>query len=253
MVTPKLIAAVRPEWEAARADAGFAEVDMRLYPFAGVQSTDGSHAYYFVPGQDLVQSEKFPDELGRQLQDANEHRDSHRIAIWVEAPTVALGAKLRHELEHARQFDAHGKPLFNLNDVVLATLSERVGSLPGGGVLYNLNPMEIDANAASARFAWSRFGEEVCREHCAERSDYGALFRSLTPPAPLETLPLRMLTFLFEFADLAELVAVRNDRAFADILDEQWPGAAATWESLQGLELDAPQPAGADGGAQGVE
>jgi hypothetical protein len=147
MVTPELVAAIRPEWEAARADAGFAETDARLYPFAGIQSADGDHPYYFVPGHDLVQSEKFPDELGGRLQDANEHRDSHRIAISVGAPTVALGAKLRHELEHARQFDAHGKPLFNLNDLALATLSERVGGLPGGGVLYNLNPMEIDANA----------------------------------------------------------------------------------------------------------
>jgi hypothetical protein len=252
MVTPELIAAIRPEWEAARADAGFAEADVRLYPFPGAQSADGSHAYYFVPGQDLVQSEKFPDELGGQLQDANEHRDSHRIAIWVEAPTVALGAKLRHELEHARQFAAHGKPLFNLNDLVLATLAERVGGLPGGGVLYNLNPMEVDANAASARFAWVRYGEDVCREHCAENSEYGALFRSLTPAAPLESLPLRMLTFLFEFADLTELVATRNNRAFVDVLDEQWPGAALTWASLQALELGPPPPAGNDG-AQSAE
>jgi hypothetical protein len=47
---------------------------------------------------------------------------------------------------------------------------------------------------------------------------------ALTPPPPLETLAPRMLAFLFQFADLCELLAERLRRPFAEMLDEAWAG-----------------------------
>ena len=37
----------------------------------------------------------------------------------------------------------------------------KVENLPFGGVLTNFAPIEIDANAAAAQFAWSRHPEAV--------------------------------------------------------------------------------------------
>jgi hypothetical protein len=238
VIEPERVEALNSEWQAALADAGFAGRAARLYPFPGEMSADETRAYYFVPGQRIYHDAHFPDELGGQIQDANDHRDRHRIAVWVDGPTPVLGAKLRHELEHARQWDAHGKPLFDLNDLTLAVLAERVGGLPGGGVLYNLIPTETDANAASAAFAWARYGEEVCRPLCDPMSRDGALFRSLTPPPAIETLPTRMLAFLLQFADLCERFAERRERSFTDLLDEAWPGASASWAALQAVTFD---------------
>ncbi|MFN2470571.1 MAG: hypothetical protein ABR583_06205 [Gaiellaceae bacterium] len=102
-------------------------------------------------------------------------------------------------------------------------------------------PIEIDANAASARFAWQRYGADVCRPLCEPVTHNGALFRSHTPPAPLETLPKRMLAFLLQFADLCERVAARRGRPFADLLEEAWPGAAEVWAALDEIALGPPR------------
>jgi hypothetical protein len=223
------------EWHAALDDAGFEVDQVRLYPFVGAQSEAGSRAYYFTPGQEIHYDPKFPDEAGGQIEDANNHRDRHRIAVWYEAPTPVLGSKLRHELEHARQVESHTNSIFNLNDLILAVLGVKLAGLEGGGRLYNANPMEVDANAASARFAWDRYGEEKVRELAG--SDDGALFRSLTPAGPLETLPKRMLAFLFQFHDLCDAFAGEVGRPFVTLLDEAWPGMAEPWRALQAIEV----------------
>jgi hypothetical protein len=113
---------------------------LRLYPVPGERSAAGFHAYYFLPGQELHYDSNFPDELGGQLADANDCRERHRVTAWVDAPTPVLGAKLRHELEHARQYGVHGKLLFDLNDLIGAVLTEKLDELLGGGMLYNANP-----------------------------------------------------------------------------------------------------------------
>jgi hypothetical protein len=41
---------------------------------------------------------------------------------------------------------------------------------------------------------------------------YSVLFRSLTPAAPLESLPKRMLAFLFQFNDLCAAFAQKVER-----------------------------------------
>lgn len=235
---------LQAEWQAALADSGFEVKRVRLYPFPGQQSENGNHAYYFTPGQRLYYDADFPDEAGGQLEDANKHRDRHRIAAWIDAPAPIVGAKLRHELEHARQVETFGNRIFDLNDLVLAVLLMKLEGLRGNGQLYNANPLEVDANAAAARFAFARYGEEVARELADPESEAGfkngVLFRSLTPPAPIETLPKRMLAFLFQFADLCGLYASRRERPFAELLGEAWPGMAEAWQTLVSLEIRAP-------------
>ncbi len=240
-VNDEQLKSLRDEWPAALADAGFDVKQVRLYPFEGEQSDDGNRAYYFTPGQDVHYDVNFPDEKGGQIEDANKHRDRHRLAVWVDSSTPVLGARLRHELEHARQVEAHGNHLFDINDLVLAVLWVKLEGLKGSGQLYNAIPLEVDANAAAARFAWQRYGEDVVRDLADPASVAGVrdgvLFRSLTPPGPLESLPLRMLAFLYQFADLCQLFAERRRRPFDDLLEEAWPGMARAWAALVAVEL----------------
>jgi hypothetical protein len=244
-VNVETLKTLEDEWQAALADAGFDVKHVRLYPFEGEQSGDGNRAYYFTPGQDVHHDVNFPDDKGGQIDDANKYRDRHRIAVWLDSPKEVLGARLRHELEHARQLDAHPR-IFDLNDVVLGVLWMKLEGLKGSGQLYNAIPLEVDANAAAARFASGRYGEDACRELADPENAVGlmdgVLFRSLTPPAPLETLPARMLAFLFQFADLCELYAGRRARPFAELLEKAWPGMGDAWTAMGAVEIAGAAP-----------
>lgn len=72
---------------------------------------------------------------------------------------MTFAALLRHELEHARQFDAVGAGVFDLQDFLENdVLSEVAGGLDGcGGGLINAVPTEIDSNAAASVFISARF------------------------------------------------------------------------------------------------
>ncbi len=227
---------IQPEWEAALADAGFDVGRVRLYPFSGRASETGFCAFYFVPGQEIYDSPEFPDKLGGQIENANRHLDLHRIAAWVETDLPVLGARLRHELEHARQYDEFGEHLYALNDLITHVMTRKVGGLRGGGRLYNFNPIEVDANAAAARFAWERYGEEEARRRLEDgEEEDSALFRSLTPPADIATLPKRLLCFLAQFPDLCEMESTACGRPFEELLARAWPGIDDTWRALNAV------------------
>jgi hypothetical protein len=240
-VDAEALKTMRAEWLAALEDAGFEVEQVRLYPFPGEESANGARAYYFTPGQEIFYDSEFPDEQGGQIEDANRHRDRHRIAVWTDGRTEVLGAKLRHELEHARAVEIFGNQIFDLNRLVLEVLSVKLEGLKGGNLFYHANPLEVDANAAAARFAWGRYGDETARgladPETEEGFKQGALFRSLTPPGPVETLPGRMLAFLFQFHDLCELLAQSRGEAFTDLLDEAWPGLANSWTELRAIKI----------------
>jgi hypothetical protein len=227
-----------PEWEAALADADFDAKQVRFYPFPGDRSEDGFQAYYFVPGQKLYRSQQFPDDLGGQIADANKHLNRHRIAAWIDTDLPVLGAKLRHELEHARQHDAFGDKLYDLNDLIAQVFAHKLRGLKGGARLYNFNPIELDANAAAARFAWERYGEQEAKQRLEGVGEDAVLFRSLTGPAPIETLPKRLLCFLAQFPDLCEMEAEARDKPFDELLDKAWPGFGESWNALAELGVE---------------
>jgi hypothetical protein len=241
LVDKDRVEVLKDEWHAALVDVGFDVKQVRLYPFPGEKSEAGCNAYYFTPGQRLNYHANFPDKGGAQIEDANKYLDRHRIAAWIDTATPILGARLRHELEHARQVEAFANRIFDLNDLVLGVLWMKLEGFRGSGQLYNAIPLEVDANAAAARFACDRYGEEVARELADPDNEAGfkdgVLFRSLTPPGPIETLPKRMLGFLLQFGDLCELYGEQGTRPFAELLDEVWPGMGHAWEALQAVEM----------------
>jgi hypothetical protein len=75
---------------------------------------------------------------------------AHRLAVWRELPdfpAAALGPMLRHELEHARRFEASGPAFFEADDLLRAAVRD------AGGHGYARLPSELEANAASAAYA----------------------------------------------------------------------------------------------------
>jgi hypothetical protein len=53
--------------------------------------------------------------------------------------------------------------------------------------------------------------------------------RSLVGPAPLDSLPERMLAFFASQRELSERYAQRQGPTIEQILDLEWPGAGSTW------------------------
>lgn len=72
---------------------------------------------------------------------------AHRLALWRELPglpDVALGAMLRHELEHAARWERSGTAFYEADE----RLRARYGSES-----YSSLPTEREANAAAAAYA----------------------------------------------------------------------------------------------------
>jgi hypothetical protein len=161
--------------------------------------------------------------------------DAYRVALHVERPVEGIAALLRHELEHAMQYDADvGQRLHRLYVLAVEVICERVGGLPGGGFLYQLIPVELDANAAAATYVRGRFGEARISMLLAADHPDSAAFRSLVPPPARETLADRMLHFFATIPDLCELRADRERMSFAEILAREWPGADGVWRRFFG-------------------
>ncbi|SRR6266851_501123 len=90
----------------------------------------------------------------------------------------------------------------------------------------------MDANAAAAAFVRDRFGVDRINVLLDARDGDSSAFRSLVGPAPLETLPERMLRFFATVEDLCERYADRTGFSFARLLNVHWRGAGAVYERL---------------------
>jgi hypothetical protein len=81
----------------------------------------------------------------------------------------------------------------------------KVGGLPNSAVLYHLEPIEMDANAASALFVRCSYPETLAALLASEDA---VLARSNTPPGDLRDLPAKTVAFMFVLREIAEDPAV---------------------------------------------
>lgn len=96
------------------------------------------------------------------FQNVNRHRLVVRRPLASDPVSVAkLAGKLRHELEHARQWDACGPAVFLLSERADWVLVRKIKGLPLWNVFTNLKPTEQDANAASAMFLRQRYPDSI--------------------------------------------------------------------------------------------
>lgn len=219
------------EWEAALADAGISHAAARLYTFpVGVDLGGGRQAVYQAPGEAIVT----PAEQ-RFLEVLNEQLDVHRVGVAQDLAPEIAAAVMRHELEHARQFDCLGPGIFRVQDLIATACWEKIGRAPrGGGVLINASPPELDANAAAARFAWSRHAGLVTTYLSTANAPHEVLFRYESGPEPVSTLLWRALAYAATIADLCEAVALRHlGRPFGSVVEDYCPGGNALWDRLR--------------------
>lgn len=237
---PDLLAHVHREWTAAAAHAGFGERAIALWALDRVppEGKTGAVAQWFLPLLELCPPHGLSAEELEEAESAGTSH-KHRVIIYLRHPAfdelsppateAFLGAVLRHELEHARQHERWGNELFFLdNALVDPVLWARVGRLPGGPQIYNLKPMELDANAASAEYLRDRYPNAVAE---ILESDHGNCARCLTGPQQLDTLLVRTVAFLYLFRD--EAMALADPSSVSSHLRLYEEAAAEAWEELE--------------------
>ena len=180
-------------WQATLRDAHIEAFDARLIKLPGERAPNGVSAMTWVRDDTI-----FPEDLGGPVGDANDEeiRDLRRVAIWINRIPEGNAGLLRHELEHTHQYEDHGKGLQQLHACAEDILIRHAGGVPKSGSLYNLIPMEADANAAASAFVRSIFGDERIDSLLAARDEHSGLFRAGEPPKPVATLKTRMEDFV---------------------------------------------------------
>jgi hypothetical protein len=224
-------AALQAEWNTALADAEMPGERVRLFVVAAAQSSDHAFAVWHRPELELVRDHDYPQPLDVRIANAPENINAHRIVVWKDATAPLVGATLRHELEHARQFDALGVGVFALYDVIkLRVLPHQAGGLDGcAGTYINAIPAERDANAAASMYLRKHHAGPAQAIRSGERRNLAC---SILPPEPHATLPRRMIAFLALHPSACAAYAAAEGEDFSDLLERAYTGAGAIWRAI---------------------
>jgi hypothetical protein len=157
----------------------------------------------------------------------------HRYLEARERRPVELAlaaAKLRHELEHARQWDELGDDVFRLNGLADQVLWEVYNAQPGSSFHYNQKPVELDANAAAARFLRNSFPPDVAES--LRLHEEGLAYRTDISPAEPVTLIRRTLEFMLQYPEACETAAF--GLPLERLLESQYEiGIGEMWRALR--------------------
>jgi hypothetical protein len=186
------------EWAAALADAELDAADFCLIVVDGPIAGTGRFAVWHEPGLARAETEFLKgDDLVRANSD--ECLNRHLVAVWRDFELTDFGVafpagRLRHELEHARQWNALGVEPFELDELLGQVLLLKVENTQGAGYYYTFKPIEQDANAAASMFV-RRKGSRPRSALYSTTSDRQHWFgRRLSRPSnfahPLGRLPL---------------------------------------------------------------
>jgi len=227
---------VRAECGLELTDAGLAPENVRFYPLAALRTECGHiGAAWFRPCIEIRPDDPgFPgDDAKRDEANSDVNRPHHRITVPAEPMDRATFAGLvRHELEHARQFES-GAGIVDLHDFIEHDVLPLVaGGLNGcPGALLNSMPDEIDCNAAASVYVRRRFSAPEVQAVRGSPRRY--LVCSLIPPAPPETLAARMVAFAFVYREAVERHAKRRGFPATSILGGVRGYAGELWTRLE--------------------
>jgi len=232
-------------WNEAIADSGLDVAKLHRFDAArGV--VEGAGAHWWSPE---VSVHEPPVQLELTSEDAAAADrapllEKHRVAtapIENLEPRVGealLAAKLRHELEHARQWEICGPEPFMLMQLAL-----KVHRRKTGGTIYgafrNQIPIEDDANTAASLFVRKLRPDSV--EDLRLHEAYGPLVRATLGPASPETLVVRMVGFLFHYRDIIRDVQGGGAMSEARYVGLFAQSAVAAWQALCDAADDAEQ------------
>lgn len=215
-------------WLGALGDAGISPDQALLFTFPGTASPDGECATYMRRGES-IEVVGLDDELDAELNnDANGCVDAYRVLLWTERSLEGSAALIRHELEHARQFDLRPE-VRDLRELAVAVI--RLD--PASGQLYQRIPAEGDANAAAGAWVRSYFGAGLIDRLVEDGDPDAAALRPSEPPPSPDDLPDRMVDFFVSIADQCRRWAAHwRFHGFAMHLDGAWRGAGKKWTQL---------------------
>ncbi|HEX6664279.1 MAG TPA: hypothetical protein VF025_11440 [Gaiellaceae bacterium] len=204
-------------WNEAIADSGLDPA--KLHRFDAVRAVMEGAAAQWWPPEVSVHEEPLLELSDEDAPAADKAPllEKHRVAtapIEIPEPGVAeaaLAAKLRHELEHAHQWEIAGPEPFMLKNLALKVCSRKTGGTIYG-TFVNQMPIEDDANAAASLFVRKIRSESIggLRQHGA----YEPLTRAVIGPPSPETLVVRMVGFLFQYRDIVRDLA--SDAAMSE-------------------------------------
>ncbi len=225
---------VLAECRDALADAGLSAEQVRFFRLREL-GTGTIRAAWFRPHTDIDPHDRhFPGD-DAQCAEANsaESRKLHRIAIPAEPDDrVLFAALVRHELEHARQWDAQ-PIIFDLQGFIEDdVLTEVAGGLDGcNGGLINTVPTRW--TAMQQRRSTSPAGSRLPRSNQSGTAPNRFLACSLIGPLPPETLPSRMIAFAYVHRAAVERHAERRGSSVTSILFSLDRNARDYWVRLE--------------------
>lgn len=226
---------VNEEIEFALADAALSNSSIFVHVHYRAYEREGKPSGHYGPTQHADPN----DELGLGVDDLAKLNDQKVLALDRIVPYADYESKpeerwlfaglLRHELEHARQWQKFGEAAFRLSQQIDGIHYARFADPPEEKYLYRAKPDEQDANAAAASYLAARFPDAPSLLHTDE---WYPLVWSYTRPEPTTTLIARSVCFLFQYASLCEHVTAKDGKAYADVLDEITPSAGRLWRTL---------------------
>jgi hypothetical protein len=225
------ILTVRHLWRLACGDAGVADGDVVFLPYTKDPAGTMYPASFHPPGD--VASSALHNLLDADAAKAIDWQTSkRRIAVWVGMDDRAIAPVLRHELEHARQWQlGGGTPTFRLAAAIQRVLDACYGDLPYSGQIYNLSPHELDANGAASRFIRKLHGDEQADSLANDPQLDTGLFRRRPVPEPPDTLPTRLICHAGVWPDCTEEVFSQVGNLMG-LLGSASPGGPELWSRL---------------------
>jgi len=228
---------LRSAWDRAREDAGLDRRDCAVF-LIKMRMPDGrAEASYYRPGRPDMPHEQLTPSILRDVppEILERYENRHRVAIWAEipgAPYALLDPLLRHELEHAAQWQRYGRSYTDLD----SSLRE-VWDVHSNSGRYLRLPSEREANLASAAYALACVDEERLRRLRRKRR-YRHLVALEAPSLESDSLSLTV-----------EALHEAGDRFLPQFSDEERENRLASlernardWRSdvLEGLRDDEP-------------
>jgi hypothetical protein len=230
IVTDAEIAAL---WPLACAHAGYRPGDDAVLYLVPGDAAQGNSALHVEPGSEVAATREW-SLTSSQVADANSvaQRNKHRVFVRAfTEPFVALG-RLRHELEHARQYDRSASVYLFSSFVQDAISHEFELTEPetwtGSGTVYNLLPSEEDANRAAAQANLGHFGPPTAEQLAGFDS---VLVRDDGGVEP-DLLGRRLLVMAALFPDGFYWVAGERGESRDELLGRLGPEARSAWEKL---------------------
>jgi hypothetical protein len=229
---------IEEQFEAALAHAQLSPEKVKLWMVPTPPQSPSARAAWYYPRFEIREG---PGELlrGDQREEANsaQHQQRHRLAVRTDfdltGPTgkAILGGLIRHELEHAIQWEVWGRPLFELDQVTDELIDWKAGPPPGEIPLYRRKPREEDANAAAADFVRQAHADVA---EALANGEFAELTRSNHPPPDPDTLLVRTVCFQFLYWDLACGMELEEGvSGWAEHIDSIAPGAGDIWRALE--------------------